>query len=207
MSIAHRSPHNSRKRPTVCENDSQRLDRLLDMMHTERFTPVRHTCHVDLAGCSLSTLKQLATELGIHLNTTLERLELVADIVRVSNKPRFLMARMAVRGVAMDHDAVQALLSRPVGGSPGATAFSDRVHQRVHAACLVCMEEPLAGDVLKILPCGHVFHSDCVHSWLHHDMETKMDFPSCPTCRASIEHETADVRDAVSQLLSKRHRS
>ncbi len=41
--------------------------------------------------------------------------------------------------------------------------------------CAVCLKEVMDGKVTPI-PCGHVFHSDCVDLWL--DMNH-----TCPTCR------------------------
>ena len=42
--------------------------------------------------------------------------------------------------------------------------------------CSVCMEALEEGDVCAELPCGHVFHRECVTEWLARR-------PSCPICR------------------------
>jgi E3 ubiquitin-protein ligase synoviolin len=42
--------------------------------------------------------------------------------------------------------------------------------------CLICREGMEAG---KKLPCGHVFHLDCLRMWLQHQQ-------SCPLCRYSV---------------------
>eukprot|EP00596_Hydrurales_sp_CCMP1899_P005065 CAMPEP_0119045792 /NCGR_PEP_ID=MMETSP1177-20130426/42636_1 /TAXON_ID=2985 /ORGANISM="Ochromonas sp, Strain CCMP1899" /LENGTH=756 /DNA_ID=CAMNT_0007018153 /DNA_START=508 /DNA_END=2778 /DNA_ORIENTATION=- len=42
--------------------------------------------------------------------------------------------------------------------------------------CLICREGMETG---KKLPCGHVFHLDCIRMWLQHQQ-------SCPLCRADI---------------------
>jgi hypothetical protein len=39
--------------------------------------------------------------------------------------------------------------------------------------CLICRE---GMDCAKKLPCGHVFHLDCIRMWLQHQQ-------SCPLCR------------------------
>ena len=46
-------------------------------------------------------------------------------------------------------------------------------------ACMVCLEEYKAGDVVKTLPCLHYFHSDCIDKWLRRNGK-------CPECRVSI---------------------
>lgn len=63
--------------------------------------------------------------------------------------------------------------------------------------CLVCRETMESG---KKLPCGHVFHVDCLRMWLQHQQ-------SCPLCRADIpvtgvgeqraQEEPADAGDAA----------
>lgn len=46
--------------------------------------------------------------------------------------------------------------------------------------CVICLLEYEDGDDLKVLPCGHEFHSDCVDLWLGKHNRT------CPTCRHDI---------------------
>lgn len=56
--------------------------------------------------------------------------------------------------------------------------FEDATVEELATAgnCLVCREEMDKG---KKLPCGHIFHLDCLRSWLQHQQ-------SCPLCRADI---------------------
>jgi E3 ubiquitin-protein ligase synoviolin len=53
--------------------------------------------------------------------------------------------------------------------------------------CIVCREEMNGAGmnapthlVSKKLPCGHIFHFDCLRSWLE-------DNTTCPTCRGPVE--------------------
>jgi len=43
-------------------------------------------------------------------------------------------------------------------------------------SCSVCMENYLAGDHIRILPCNHEYHSKCVDNWLKINS-------TCPLCR------------------------
>jgi len=46
--------------------------------------------------------------------------------------------------------------------------------------CVICLLEYEDGDDVKVLPCGHEFHSECVDLWLGKHNRT------CPTCRHDI---------------------
>ena len=45
--------------------------------------------------------------------------------------------------------------------------------------CIVCREEMGSGSRAKRLPCGHVFHFECLKSWLERQQ-------NCPICRTAI---------------------
>lgn len=53
--------------------------------------------------------------------------------------------------------------------------FADATPEELQeaGACLVCREEMERG---KKLPCGHIFHLDCLRTWLQHQQ-------TCPLCR------------------------
>ena len=46
--------------------------------------------------------------------------------------------------------------------------------------CIICMEEFNEGEKVKLLPCGHIFHPNCIKEWL---MKQK----SCPFCKSEIK--------------------
>lgn len=48
-----------------------------------------------------------------------------------------------------------------------------------HAACAVCLDDFVAGDELRSLPCAHHFHVACIDPWLARK-------PDCPLCKAPI---------------------
>ncbi|KAJ8000703.1 hypothetical protein DPEC_G00183110 [Dallia pectoralis] len=45
--------------------------------------------------------------------------------------------------------------------------------------CAVCIEGYKANDVVRILPCRHIFHKSCVDPWL-------LDHRTCPMCKINI---------------------
>ncbi|KAI3907159.1 hypothetical protein MKW92_034399 [Papaver armeniacum] len=53
-------------------------------------------------------------------------------------------------------------------------------------SCGVCMQEYIGGSYISNMPCSHMFHYDCLNSWLHESN-------SCPICRYQVEPaETAE---------------
>ncbi|EME29853.1 protein binding / ubiquitin-protein ligase/ zinc ion binding isoform 2 [Galdieria sulphuraria] len=46
-------------------------------------------------------------------------------------------------------------------------------------SCPICLEEFLQGDLIRVLPCKHEFHGDCIFSWL-------VERGKCPVCKYSI---------------------
>ncbi|CAL9101551.1 unnamed protein product [Musa textilis] len=52
--------------------------------------------------------------------------------------------------------------------------------------CAVCLSEFEDDEELRLLPrCSHVFHSDCIDSWLASHV-------TCPVCRANLAEQAAD---------------
>lgn len=45
--------------------------------------------------------------------------------------------------------------------------------------CIICMEEFQENEIVKLLPCKHIFHSNCIKQWL---MKEK----TCPFCKKEI---------------------
>ncbi|KAI8322190.1 hypothetical protein GQ54DRAFT_297521 [Martensiomyces pterosporus] len=48
------------------------------------------------------------------------------------------------------------------------------------ASCVICLEDYAIGEVVRVLPCGHVFHDDCITHWL---LRPKTKFHDCPMCK------------------------
>nr|GMD26556.1 E3 ubiquitin-protein ligase RING1-like [Ipomoea batatas] len=59
----------------------------------------------------------------------------------------------------------------------------ERVRVKETEACAVCLEEMGAGSEGTMLPCKHIFHGRCIHTWLE-----KADL--CPLCRFQLSHRT-----------------
>jgi hypothetical protein len=46
--------------------------------------------------------------------------------------------------------------------------------------CMVCLSDFEAGDEVRRLPCGHVFHAPCIDEWLRRCTD-------CPICKANVD--------------------
>jgi len=48
--------------------------------------------------------------------------------------------------------------------------------------CVICMEEFLVGDMVRYLPCLHIYHTVCIDDWLMRGSSF-----SCPSCMEPVE--------------------
>ncbi|KAI3630116.1 hypothetical protein MIR68_011551 [Amoeboaphelidium protococcarum] len=60
---------------------------------------------------------------------------------------------------------------------------------RLATNCSICIDDFEEGNELKVLQCGHVFHSDCLQPWLCEKSGV------CPLCKLNIAQEFWAVRD------------
>eukprot|EP00816_Leptocylindrus_hargravesii_P005279 CAMPEP_0196815678 /NCGR_PEP_ID=MMETSP1362-20130617/51192_1 /TAXON_ID=163516 /ORGANISM="Leptocylindrus danicus, Strain CCMP1856" /LENGTH=812 /DNA_ID=CAMNT_0042192725 /DNA_START=150 /DNA_END=2588 /DNA_ORIENTATION=- len=58
--------------------------------------------------------------------------------------------------------------------------------------CPICLVEYEQGDLLRCLPCGHDFHTECVDHWLRSNS-------TCPQCRQEINVDTDSRTSAAAQ--------
>ncbi|KAL8098094.1 receptor homology region, transmembrane domain- and RING domain-containing protein 1 [Apium graveolens] len=68
---------------------------------------------------------------------------------------------------------------------PCSTFNATHISGYMEKTCAICLQDFKDGDSLKILPCQHKFHANCVGSWL-----TKWS-KSCPVCKYDLKTEVA----------------
>jgi len=61
---------------------------------------------------------------------------------------------------------------------------------RLETQCSICINNYSESEIVKILPCGHSFHRDCIDHWL----QIKS---ICPLCRNDIRDTTLDGEESV----------
>ena len=54
--------------------------------------------------------------------------------------------------------------------------------------CTICLEEYVNGDDSIALPCIHIFHADCIKTWLKNQN-------TCPICKFEIKYDMDDMED------------
>ncbi len=58
--------------------------------------------------------------------------------------------------------------------------------------CSICIDEFAEGIEVKRLPCGHIFHINCIHDWITRN-------PTCPNCKGELR-ETGDARIEINPM-------
>ncbi|KAL7493607.1 hypothetical protein ACHAWT_003222 [Skeletonema menzelii] len=68
-----------------------------------------------------------------------------------------------------------------------------------HASCSICLDEYEMGEQIRVLPCQHTFHSECIFPWLTERS------PTCPLCKAMFEavHVDEDEQQQEQQRQSE----
>lgn len=60
--------------------------------------------------------------------------------------------------------------------------------------CCVCLEIMPPGEQVRILPCRHAFHHECINGWFKQSKFT------CPMCKMDLKKHLAERRIATAEL-------
>ena len=63
------------------------------------------------------------------------------------------------------------------GGGSGREPTWARLHS---TSCSICLDDYDPGEHVRVLPCGHTFHGDCIFPWLTERS------PTCPLCKGEF---------------------
>lgn len=55
-----------------------------------------------------------------------------------------------------------------------------------HIQCSICLDDVLENENSTRTSCGHVFHKNCLESWINQSRAQNSDIYSCPLCRSNI---------------------
>ena len=69
-------------------------------------------------------------------------------------------------------------------------------------SCSICLENFEGGEVTRVLPCFHCFHSACVDKWFHAAAQSSYEEsghtrdragrPTCPVCKIDVASSLGD---------------
>merc|ERR1740122_863086 len=66
--------------------------------------------------------------------------------------------------------------------------------------CVICFEENVIGSKVARLPCGHVYHRECIEGWLNKHC-------TCPVCRYELETDDRTYeRGRLERMRSRKPR-
>ena len=66
------------------------------------------------------------------------------------------------------------------------TVSEEVLNSKSDENCVVCLEEFMIGEELKELPCNHMYHKDCILTWLGHRN-------TCPLCKGELARDTQEA--------------
>ena len=65
--------------------------------------------------------------------------------------------------------------------SPNKSLVTDTILQTtLDNECAICLEAMKRDQWVSLLPCGHIFHTQCIFTWLYRK-------PVCPYCETGVK--------------------
>lgn len=122
----------------------------------------------------------LYTELIIGLVKVILYGIFIVIMVRIYTLPLFAVRPMYLTARAFKKAFNDVILSRRAIHNMN-TWYPDATPEELENTdnvCIICREEMVASSTKK-LPCGHIFHKNCLRSWFQRQQ-------TCPTCRYDI---------------------
>jgi hypothetical protein len=65
-------------------------------------------------------------------------------------------------------------------------------------SCSICFEDYCSGDAVRVLPCKHRFHIECIDKWFYSSTDYTRP-PACPLCNAELLQSDAQAAGAARQ--------
>lgn len=64
--------------------------------------------------------------------------------------------------------------------------------------CAICFDKYVNMDTIRILQCGHMYHTVCIDKWLKRKI-------LCPTCSARIDHQSSSIGSNLCRIRTVPH--
>jgi len=128
----------------------------------------------------------LYTELFIGFIKVLLYILFFVIMVRIYTLPLFAVRPMYLTMRAFKKAFNDVVLSRRAIHNMN-TLYPDATAEELASTdnvCIICREEMTVPSLTKKLPCGHIFHRNCLRSWFQRQQ-------TCPTCRLDVLRQTS----------------
>lgn len=92
----------------------------------------------------------------------------------------------------VDHDHVTDAAAAAAAATTTATTAAAAANRDMEAGnnnCPICTDDFVKGQDVRLLPCGHQFHPDCIDPWLINVSGT------CPLCRIDLNPASAETAE------------
>jgi hypothetical protein len=90
--------------------------------------------------------------------------------------------------------------TRTIESLPKVKVTADDLMEAANRECVVCLEPQQIGNIACKLPCGHLYHTDCLREWL-------VKHCTCPVCRFELETDDAQFeRERKKRMKNRRLR-
>lgn len=80
-----------------------------------------------------------------------------------------------------------------------AAVTAEDLIEETNQNCCICLDDHELGSMATKLPCGHLFHLECITDWLSKNC-------SCPICRFELPTDNAQYERERRERMSKRKR-
>ncbi|XP_016418242.1 RING finger protein 150-like [Sinocyclocheilus rhinocerous] len=132
--------------------------------------------HLDVMSDALDVMLAFRFNWNGHFSVLLVILRLKCFASEVEGEKRLLITFCSLIGQRRLGDAAKKAISQL---QVRTIRKGDQETESDFDNCAVCIEGYKANDVVRILPCRHLFHKGCVDPWL-------VDHRTCPMCKMNI---------------------
>ena len=96
-----------------------------------------------------------------------------------------MLRQIRDRGFGMRIDEIEQAMPCQYFVPAVAHASTRRQIEGGREECVICLSEMEDDDVVRLLPCSHIMHAECVDTWLSSS-------PCCPCCKAPCRGDRVD---------------
>ena len=73
----------------------------------------------------------------------------------------------------------------PTSSSVEINSDSDENEKQQTQTCVICLDSFCSSDTIRTLPCNHIFHQECIDTWLSGKFSEDSCYTNqCPTCKS-----------------------